>query len=246
MRFIIVEGPDGTGKETFSRLLSEILSEKENRKIIDIRGYQKKGIIAPKLEEMVGKIVLTAEPTYWHSGLTIRDELIKKGRDYDIKTIAEMYSIDRLINYENIIIPLKDKEGWIIQERSILSSLTYQSKLVFENGLEFDELLKLKGNETAIKNPPESVIILGCSIEEAEKRYNKRIKNDDAIFEVSETQKKLKKAYEGEDIRNLLTERDIKIIYFDTSSPIKETKKRIHLDVLGALNRGMGIYYINY
>ena len=97
--FIVVEGIDGSGKGTHTKLLNRWLKEK---------GHD---------------TYLTAEPTTTDIGQVLREGL-KKGK-FDAKTEALLFAADRSEHMEKIISNL-EKGKIVITERYYYSSIAYQ------------------------------------------------------------------------------------------------------------------------
>lgn len=116
-KFIVFEGLDNSGKTTQSILLKDRL---------ETRGY---------------KVFLQAEPTPSSVGKMIREAL--KSKELDQEYIARLFALDRFMHIytdENSIIS-SAKDGIVISDRYLFSSLAYQSL-----ALPFDFVLSLNKN----------------------------------------------------------------------------------------------------
>jgi len=104
--FIVLEGIDGSGTTTQSRLLAEWL-EAQGR-----------------------EVVLTAEPTQGPVGATIRE--ILQGRlpggqtSVDEPTMALLFAADRAWHLHSLILPALAKGTVVVSDRHYLSSVAYQ------------------------------------------------------------------------------------------------------------------------
>ena len=104
-RLIILEGADGTGTTTQSKLLFAWL----------IKEY-------PKVEP-----VLTAEPTTSPVGRLLRDILNKSVHTrLGSRSMAALFYADRVEHFESVIQPSLDRGNWVICDRNWQSTLVYQ------------------------------------------------------------------------------------------------------------------------
>ena len=141
---IVIEGLDGSGKTTASKLLAKKLKEK---------GYKVKRSYEPH------------DPSC--GGGYIRAVLTKKIRKFSHRTLALAFAANRLDHRDRVINPWLAKENRvIICDRYYLSSLVYQSKENFG----FKEVLKL--NEKARK--PDIIFFLNVSNEVCYQRMKGR------------------------------------------------------------------------
>lgn len=132
-KFIVLEGPDGSGKTTVTQALLE--------------HYKKQGV----------KILHTREPGGTVIGEEIRDLLLDpKNKTMDPRTEALLYAASRAQHVEEKIKPAIDQGYLVICERYIFSSLVYQG---LSRELGVDNILKI--NEFATQDfEPDLVIYL--------------------------------------------------------------------------------------
>jgi dTMP kinase len=103
-RFIVLEGPDGSGTTTHSKLLAETLRA---------RGED---------------VVLTAEPTDSPIGRFIRDQL----KDKTIPSpsaLQLLFCADRALHIEKVIKPALAQGKTVISDRYVISTLVYGEAL---------------------------------------------------------------------------------------------------------------------
>lgn len=149
--FIVLEGPDGSGKSTVCDIVCE--------KLIN-EGYE---------------IVHTREP----GGIEIAEEirniiLDPKNTAMDAKTEALLYAASRRQHLVEKVVPAKKEGKIVICERFVYSSLAYQG---YGRRLGFDDILKI--NEFAIgEDYPDMTIYLDINEEEGLKRIEKRTFKD--------------------------------------------------------------------
>lgn len=101
-KFIVIEGADGVGSSTQSRMLVDALNSEGRRAI------------------------LTAEPSRSKIGGMARQMLQSAGAE-DRATLALLFAADRLQHYNSEIKPAIDSGINVISDRYLLSSYVYQS-----------------------------------------------------------------------------------------------------------------------
>lgn len=149
--FIVLEGPDGSGKSTISEIICEKLKEK---------GFS---------------VVHTREP----GGIEIAEEirniiLNPKNTSMDARTEALLYAASRRQHLVEKVVPAINEGKLVICERFVYSSLAYQG---YGRGLGFDDILKI--NDFAIgEHYPDMTIYLDINEEEGLKRIENRAFKD--------------------------------------------------------------------
>lgn len=113
-RFIVLEGPDGSGTTTHSRILAETL--------------RKEGL----------DVVLTAEPTNSPIGKFIREQLKAKSIESP-SALQLLFCADRAWHIEKVIKPALAAGKTVISDRYVISTLIYGEAL----GLDPDWLLSV-------------------------------------------------------------------------------------------------------
>ena len=222
--FIMLDGIDGSGKSTVLNAWKDELASRGNA-IFDLKKYWQTTGRYPELTELKSyDFIFSCEPTYTGVGLVIREELVRHA-DYPPQAVAEAFSLDRLVLYSKIIIPLLKENKCIIQDRGVSSSLAYQS--LQSEDLTFAKLAQLPGNKLALEHRPDYLVLLDLSPEEAIGRLNSRSdKKDGAIFEHLEFLQKLTKQYQSEEFLNLFTEAGTKIKQLPTNVKIDIMKEQ--------------------
>jgi dTMP kinase len=222
-KFIIIDGLDGIGKGV---IISTLKSQEKN-KIFDLTDFWKLNKKHPEYKLLKPfQIIISSEPTYAEKGIKIRKDIIKKNSDYSALQTARAYSEDRYELYKKIIIPALKDGKTIIQDRSVCSSLVYQTTQS-KDKLSMKEILKLKGNKLALNNSPNLLIIPTIkNPEELIDRLSKRKKKDNCIFENIKFQLMLKPIYEGKKLKQLFQEQETEVIYLDAGISIKKTKEQ--------------------
>jgi len=223
-KFVMVEGLDGSGKGVAVTALKEWAISK-GMKVLDLREYWKENEGFPDIEGY--DVIASAEPTFTGTGKKIRDEMIKNGSKYSAKEIAQAFSEQRKELYEKIIIPARKAGKIIFQERGVVTSLAYQP--LMEDSYTVDEVRELEGNKFCIENAPDLLIITIVKPEVVIERLGERQKQDDAIFEKLEFQKKAENVYKSDWLKKIFEEKGSKVVYLDTNPPktVEDTKKKI-------------------
>ncbi|MFH1127303.1 MAG: dTMP kinase [archaeon] len=98
--YIVIEGMDGSGKTTQSKLLVEFL--KKNR----------------------FKVYHNIEPSGTEIGRFIQKMI--KSKTHRPETIALAFALDRMVSYDESLKFAKEKYDYIVSDRSYISSLAYQ------------------------------------------------------------------------------------------------------------------------
>jgi thymidylate kinase len=217
--FIIVDSIDGGGKSTVIEAWKETLA-KQGNPVFDLKKYMKETGRYPELSELKGyDFVFSAEPTYVGVGAVIRQELIKNGTDYPVEALAEAYALDRLILYNKIHIPLLKNGKCIIQDRSITTSLAYQS--LPDPKFTMKKICALPGNKLALEYRPDYLVLIRIDPKEAARRLNERTgKKDDAIFENLPFLKKSTKQFFSPELKTIFTKRGTKVINLNGNQKI--------------------------
>ncbi|CAD5243801.1 putative thymidylate kinase [Thermococcus camini] len=167
--FIVIEGIDGAGKSTQTKLLAEWFEEK---------GHE---------------VVLTKEPTDTAFGKLIRKLVLTGGKEGIIdgarishEAEALLFAADRAEHVSKLIKPSIEAGKIVISDRYFYSSLAYQ----WARGLDLEWLIDL--NRFAVR--PDLVILLDLPVKESMKRINGRsIKTE--FDKIVELQKKVRENY---------------------------------------------------
>lgn len=221
----MLDGIDGSGKSTILQSWKDDLSTQGNA-IFDLKNYWQTTGRYPELEEIRSyDFIFSCEPTYSGIGRVIREELVRSDLNYPPQAIAEAFSLDRLVLYNKIIIPLLQDGKCVIQDRGVSSSLAYQSLQSAE--LTFESLSKLPGNRLALEYRPDYLVLLDLTPEEALTRLEGRTdKQDAAIFEKLDFLKKLYTQYQSAEFQNLFLDRGTNIKLLPTNVNIDTMKEQ--------------------
>ncbi len=117
-KFIIFEGPDGSGQSTQSSLLRSFLIEK---------GYQ---------------VIVTKEPTIdSEAGKKIK-KVLEKEIEISSEELQQLFVHDRKEHLENLIIPALKKGRFVISDRYFFSTFCFGAAA----GLDMEKLIKMNKN----------------------------------------------------------------------------------------------------
>lgn len=195
--FIVLEGPDGSGKSTMAKKIGEY--------------YKGKGRI----------IEFTREPGGTKISEKVRDIILDNNNtEMDYRTEALLYASARAQLVSEKIKPWLNEGKIVISERYVYSSLVYQG---IGRGLGVEEVMKI--NDFAIAGlKPDMVLMLDVNPEKGLKRKlvggGDRLENEEISFhkEVYEGYKKLIKYFP--EIKLINAERSIDEIFSDIKEVI--------------------------
>lgn len=109
-KYLVIEGCDGSGKSTQTKILANYLKKKKY------------------------KVLAISEPSKNVLGKLISTKLVKRKNGYSKESIALAFASDRLILKDEILNGAFDKYDFIISDRSYISSLVYQPLLGVDVG----------------------------------------------------------------------------------------------------------------
>jgi len=220
--FIIIDGLDGSGKSLIVNGIAEHLKA-QGKKVFELKEFWKTSHLLPEPGELNEyDVIISAEPTYSMVGVAIREEIIRNNdRTYSALATATAFSLDRLVLYKRLVIPLLEKGKTIIQDRSVTTSIVYQP--IQAEPLSLGKVLGLEGNKLALEHRPDLLIITDVKAEVCAQRLSARDdKKDNAIFENLTFQKKAYKRFKSKWFRKLFEEKGSKVVYLDADKPKQE------------------------
>ena len=221
----MLDGIDGSGKGTIINAWKQYLTQQGNG-IFDLEKYWLKTGAHPELSEIKSyDFVFSCEPTNVGVGQSLHDELLKNNKNYPAISIAHAFSLDRLILYQKILIPLLKQDRVIISDRGVSASLAYQP--LQDKKLTIKKVAELPGNKLALKYAPQHLILLTVDPAAAIKRLKNRLdKQDDAIFEKLNFLKKLAKVYRSPKFLNLFKKRGTTVHFLSANENIDIIKEQ--------------------
>ncbi|GAB4301773.1 MAG: dTMP kinase [Myxococcota bacterium] len=200
--FIVFEGIDGSGTTTQAALLHKAFVERE-------RGA-----------------LLTCEPTDGAIGKLIRD-VLKKGSHNKLEpdSLALLFAADRIEHYRKTIRPALEKGNYVISDRYVYSSLSYQPI--------FSELGFIEQMNSEVPFA-DVCFILRISVDEAIKRISaasrggELFEKKEILTKVSENYDKLAERYPGGGL-----------VYLDGELSVEE----VHKAVLSEISTRFGLTF---
>ncbi len=221
----MVDGLDGSGKGVIVNALRKWAEEKQ-LKILALDEYCRENNRLPNPEEITDfDVIISCEMTHCWVGCALREEIVRENnRNYSITSTAHAFSLDREILYKRVIIPALKQGKYVFQERGVISSIVYQP---VQGNISLTEIMRLPGNKLAIQNAPNLLIISQVAPETVMQRLNQRQKQDKAIFEKINFQRKLEQRYNSQWLKNIFENHGSKVAYLDTNFPktSEETEK---------------------
>lgn len=196
--FIVIEGPDGSGKSTMAKKIGEFFESKGN------------------------EIEFTREPGGTAISEKIREIILDKNNtEMDYKTEALLYAAARAQLVSQKIMPWLEDGKIVISERFVYSSLVYQG---IGRGLGIDEIKRINDFATSGLEP-DVVFFFDIDPENALKRKlnidgGDRIENENISFHrsVYEGYKKIRKYYPN--IITINAERTVEEIFEEVKNII--------------------------
>lgn len=215
--FIMIDGIDGSGKSTIIQVWKDFLAGQGNA-IFDLKHYWQTSGKYPELHEMKSyDFIFSCEPTYTGVGKVIREELVRNGANYPPRAVVEAFSLDRLILYNKIIIPLLADGKAVIQDRGISTSLVYQS--LQNKKFTFKKIAEFPGNKLALENRPNHLVVAKISAEKAMSRISGRFdKNDNVIFEKLDFLKKAGEIFYSSRYKKIFTAKGANVHYLNAEA----------------------------
>lgn len=219
-KFLLVDGMDGSGKNT----LLQFFRKQCTGKVLDLHDFWKQHHRHPTVEELDCDILFSGEPTYVLAGKMLREEFIRTGSPYSVATISQAFALDRQILYEQVLIPALRKGITIIQSRGVTSSLVYQP---LQGEI---DVSTLPGNALALSPEwvPDMLVLLTTSPKIVMQRLERRDKKDDSLFEEQEFQERVRAGFLDEKLHRLFSRNGCNVRLLDTSSAISATEEAAH------------------
>ena len=222
---IAIEGIDGSGKSLILDICGQWL-EKRGKSILDLRNHFQNNEY-PTLATLISTdTLLCEEPTKSPLGKRVR-EMMRFNTPAEI--IAQAFDMDRSELFIRAICPMLDEGKIVIEERSLLSSLVYQGV----QGMRWESITHLPGNQIALQFPPKVVILADVPAKTAMKRLSTREKQDHAIYERETFLRIARKTYLSARFRQFVHSQGAELIVLDTS----RTKAGIRIKTLRILDR---------
>jgi len=238
--FVVVDGLDGIGKGEIERAIIDY-EQKLGLAVFDSISFSRahsKGL--PELKDFWNPpethydLIMNAEPTYAGIGHTIREEITKKGNNYDYHSQIQAYSLDRLVSMTRIVIPALQKDLTVFQSRCLAATLCYQllkaEQESYDRDIIIKQILNEEGNKLQLEWAPDLLIIPTIKdINELMNRLEKRKeykKDDNSIFDNLNFQSKLAKYFEDPWLKKLFESHSTKVEYIDAGISEQSTREQ--------------------
>lgn len=217
--FIMIDGVDGSGKSTIVQTWENTLKE-QGKRVGTIKTIAAELNRLPTLEELANfDVIFSNEPTNTWVGAAIRQEMIAHETSYSGIATAEAYSLDRLILYTRLIIPLLEQGKTVIQDRGVSTSLCYQP--IQDPNLTMQQVANLEGNALALKHRPDHLVIADVPAETAMTRLGGRSdKQDNAQFEKESFLTQARTSFLSEEYQSLFASRGSAIHVLNCDQPL--------------------------
>lgn len=172
-KYIVIEGPDGTGKTTQAQLL------------------------ANKINDSGGSARYVHEPGETPMGLELERTI--KNRELSRSSLTDLllFTANRIELYNQVIKPEIDKGNHIIADRNWISSIVYQG---FASGLDIETIRRVTTTMLPEQySRPDATILLSLSSERRQQLLGSRGTSDRDYFETKpdDFQRRLIEGYES-------------------------------------------------
>lgn len=222
-KFIMLDGIDGSGKSTVMDTWRDWMA-KSGRKVCDARAWNKERGSIPAFSWVAdADVIVSAEPTHAWVGKAIREEIVREGSEYSGLSIAHSFALDREVLYRRLLLPALAAGKTVLQERGISTSLVYQP--IQKKAVTAGKILKLPGNELALKHRPDTLVVMDLRAKAAIERLSGRFdKKDGSIFENLDFVTRAGKRFKSAWLRRLFEKYGTEVRYFPAGAPLEQTR----------------------
>jgi thymidylate kinase len=223
-RYIMVDGIDGSGKSTVTSAVRDWADARLMRTFRLDTWCRDQGTI-PRFEEVADKdVYFVFEPTKAWAGSAVRYEMIGAGSQYSGVEQAHGFALDRLILHRRLILPALAAGKTVVSDRGVTTSIVYQPMM--PGGPTLEELLALPGNQVAMKNRPDHLVIACIPPAKALARLPSRTDGDPAqMYERIEYLTTFDERFRSEWFTNLFCELGTAVHCLNTDCSIDEARK---------------------
>lgn len=220
--FVVIDAIDGAGKSTAIKAIASFLEGKGLKTVSATEEMKRTGRVPEASDPTIAAadVLLCAEPTYAWIGAAIREEMILKHaeRSYNGRITAEAYALDRAVLFSRLVLPFlaAHPNGWVVQDRGAITSFAYQP--LQDPTISLDWLQNLEGNKIEMSRPPELLLLLRITPEEAMRRVDVRqTDGEKQIFEQTSFQEELALRYRDPEVLAPYQNAGTKIVEIDAS-----------------------------
>lgn len=224
-KLIVFDGIAGSGKSTILRETAVVLRARGVR-VFDRLEWEKTHTDPPRFEEVSDfDVYFTYEPTRTWIGAAIRHELSRNDHHaYDGKTLAHVFAADRFVAYRRLIVPALEAGKIIFQDRSVSTSVVYQS--ILPSGYSVEELVNLPGNAFALRYPPTHLVITHLQPEMAVGRLEGRREESRGVFADLAYLARVQERFLSPWFRELFEQCGSEVHLLDTSGDLETMKQK--------------------
>ena len=221
----MVDGIDGSGKSTVIAAIRDWADQNLLRTFKLDAWCREHGTI-PRYEEVADKdVYFVFEPTKAWVGSAVRYEMIGAGSEYTGVEQAHGFALDRMILHRRLIIPALKAGKKVVSDRGVTTSIVYQPMM--PGGPTLEELLSLPGNQVAMQNRPDHLIIASIPPEKALARLPARTDGDPAqMYEQIELLRAFDDRFRSEWFTELFAKHGSAVHCMDTDRSIEEARAR--------------------
>ena len=232
----MVDGIDGSGKRTIVEAMRETM-ESKGKKCFDVGEWCKLHHELPTAEQMrEASVIIGVEPTYAWTGAAIRYEMVREGREYHPRDIANAFALDRLVLYKRCYLPALERGATVLAERGVSSSIIYQPAA--DASITLEEILSLTGNAMAMRHAPDHLIVASLDPIIAMDRLTRRAnKQDEHIYEKEAFLRLLNERYTSDWFRELFTSHGTKLHFLNSNKTINDVRSDAKILCLSLLEK---------
>lgn len=217
-KFIMVEGIAGSGKSTLLKALKAMYAASAWR-IFDMQDWNTTHAAPPRFEDIKDyDLYFLAEPTKSWVGSAIREEISFNKGVYSARAQAEAFALDRMIQYNRVVIPALMAGKIIIQDRGVTCSLAYQGRM--DDTIDRRGVAELPGNQLALAYAPHHLVLTYLDPQTALERRGNRQDVSKGMYEETELLRRAQETFHGEAFCGFMKAHGTQIHVVDTSTDI--------------------------
>lgn len=217
-KFIMVDGIAGSGKSTLLNALKANYATTQMR-IFDMQTWNAQNTRPPMFEEIADyDLYFLFEPTKSWVGSAIREEISFNKEKYPARAQAEAFALDRMIQYNRLVIPALNAGKMIIQDRGVTTSLVYQGQM--DSTIDRRGVAELTGNALALAYAPQHLVLTYLDPQIALQRRGNRNDSSKGMYEETELLRRAQATFHNEPFCGFMKAHGTQIHVVDTSADI--------------------------
>ena len=219
--FIMFDGIAGSGKSTLLQALKESFIT-SGKRVFDIQDWNAQHQSPPHINDILEyDVYMLAEPTKTWIGSAIRQEIAFHPEYYSARTQAEVFALDRMMQYRRVVIPALRLGKTIIQDRGVTTSLVYQSTL--DPQLSMQDIAYLAGNRIALEYAPTHLVLTQIDPSIALARRNNRTDTSKGMYEETELLRRAQETFHNQAFYDFMKAHGTSIHTVNTNGDIDST-----------------------